>query len=344
MPESRSARERTEDLEHASLSGWATLSAESKGREQFEPADPIRTAFQVDVDRILSSTAFGRLKDKTHVLLAPGGEGYRSRLEHTLFGTRIARGISRALRLNEDLTEAIALGRDLGATAFALAGDEALSLFTEEPFRHNHQSLRVVELIERGGQGLNLSWEVRDGIATHTEDAPMPATREGEVARLADRLATTVGDLRDALAVGVLVPDDLPVSATSVLGPTPEDWESALRGDIVQTSIDTPEIRLSHPAELALGELEALLETRVHSRHGVLAERARGAHCLSSLVVFYTDNPGRLPAAYRDASETLEDEGAAPVRVIDFVASLSDGQALRLFQQLMLPRRSPHRP
>jgi len=313
------------------------LSAETKGREQHEPADPLRSTFQVDVHRILASTAFGRLKDKSHVLLAPGGDGYRSRIDHTLFGCRIARTISRALRLNEDLTEAIALGRDLGAAAFARAGDEAFGLFTEEPFRHNHQSVRVVELIEEEGQGLNLCWEVRDGIATHTMAAEMPATREGEVVRLADRIAGVIGELRDALAVGVIVSEDLPETATSILGPTPEDWITALCTDVVQASADTPEIRLSHPAAAVLDAMEDIAATRVSGRHGVLAERARGAHCLSSLVVFYVDNPGRLPSQFRNGGDPELQ------RVIDFVTSLTDGQALRLFNQLLLPRRSPHR-
>jgi len=334
---SRSPRERTEDLERASLSGWATLSVESKGREQTEPADPLRSPFQVDAHRIMASGAFGRLRDKTHVLLAVNGEGYRSRLEHTMFGVRIGRTIARALRLNEDLAEAIALGRDLGATAFARAGDEALSLFTEEPFRHNHHSVRVVERLEADGHGLNLSWEVRDGIATHSGDAQTPATLEGQVVRLADRVAAVVGELRDALLVGVLADEDLPAVATTILGATPADWVRTICADTVTTSMDTPEVALSGPAERALDALQDLVDQRVSGRHGILAERARGAHCLSSLVVFYTDNPGRLPAAYRHTGAPEQQQ------VIDFVASLTDGHALRLFTQLMLPRRSPHR-
>lgn len=337
MPEPRSPRERTEELEGASLSGWATLSAESKGREHDEPPSPLRTSFQVDVDRILASTAFERLKDKTHSLLAPRGEGYRSRLDHTLEGARIARTIARSLRLNEDLAEAIALGRDLGATAFARAGDDALSLFTDEPFRHNHQSVRVVEHLENGGQGLNLSWEVRDGIACHTAESPTPATREGEAVRLAVRIASTTGELRDALATGVVVDEDLPADVVALLGPVQTAWAQWLMEDAVRASADLPEVRLSDPAWRILDVLQAFVEDRVLGRHGVLAERAKGSHCLSSLVVFYLDNPGRLPSAHRGG------EDPELVRVIDFVASLSDGQALRLFTHLFVPRRSPNR-
>ncbi|CAN5242211.1 deoxyguanosinetriphosphate triphosphohydrolase [soil metagenome] len=337
MPEPRAPRDRTEELERASLSGWATLSAESKGREHEEAVHPLRSAFQVDVDRIMASTAFERLKDKTHSLLAPGGEGYRTRIDHTLEGVRVARTIGRALRLNEDLVEAIAAGRDLGATAFARAGDDALSLFTDEPFRHNHQSVRVVETLENEGQGLNLSWEVRDGIACHTLSSPTPATREGEVVRLADRIVTVNGELRDALASGVVLADDLPRDALALLGSSPATWTHALMEDVVRASTDIPDIRLSAPAWSVLDELQQFTGDRVVERHGVLAERARGSHCLSSLVVFYLDNPTRLPSAHRSGDDP------ELIRVIDFVSSLSDGQALRLFNQLFLPRRPAQR-
>jgi dGTPase len=338
VPDPRSSRERTEELERASLSGWAALSAESKGREAPEPQDPLRTAFQSDVDRILASASFDRLADKTHSPLAPRGEGYRTRLAHALDVVRVARTIARALRLNEDLVEAIALGRDLGASAFGQAGHDAFSLFTDEPFRHNHQSVRVVESVEHDGDGLNLTFEVRDGIACHTLDAPSPATREGEVVRLADRIASATGDVRDALAAGVVVRDDLPADATAVLGPTPSAWAGRLMADAVRASTDTPDIRLTDPAWATLDALHAFAEARIHDRHGVQAERARGSHCLSSLVVFHLDNPERLPSAHRSGDDPVT------ARVIDFVASLTDGQALRLFTRSFLPRRPPQRP
>lgn len=297
----------------------------------------MRTAFQIDADRIMGCTAFERLRDKTHLLLAPRGEGYRSRMDHTLFGARIAKSLGRALRLNEDLIEAIAMGRDLGATAFARAGDEALSLFTEEPFRHPEQSMRIVERLERGGEGLNLTWEVRDGIATHSTDAPMPATREGEAVRVADRIACAVGEVRDALLTGVVLQGDLPNSLISRLGENPSVWVDTLLEDAVGVSENVPEVHLSGAAAELLTELETFAADQISGRHGVLAERARGAHCLSSLIVFYTDNPDRLPALHRNA------DAPEMVRVVDFISSLSDSQALRLFNQLLLPRRSPHR-
>jgi dGTPase len=338
VPDPRSPRERTEELERASLSGWATLSAESKGREQAEDPDPLRTAFEVDIDRIMGCVAFDRLKDKSQSLLAPRGEGYRQRLDHTLAGVRTARSLARALRLNEDLAEAIALGRDLGAPAFARAGDDALSLFTAEPFRHNHQSVRVVEVVEHGGAGLNLTWEVRDGIATHTLDAPSPSTREGEAVRLSDRIAGLSGEVADALATGVVVVDDLPPTVVAALGADPAGWVRTLVRDAVAASADTPEVRLSGAAWAHLDAIGQFVEQHIAGRHGVLAEQARGSHCLSSLMVFYIDNPGRLPRTFRTGEDPVE------VRVADFVTSLSDGQALRLFTQLFVPRRSSARP
>lgn len=285
----------------------------------------------------MASMAFGRLTDKTHSLLSLRGEGYRSRMDHTLRGVGITRTIARALRLNEDLAEAIAVGRSLGATAFAGAGSAALSLFTDEPFRHNHQSVRVVERIERRGEGLNLSWEVRDGIATHTLDSPSPATREGEVVRLGERIADLTGALTDGLAAGVVVTADLPGEIVRTWGTDPQHWARTLMADAVSASTETPEVRLTTGAWQALERLQTFVGDHIGERHGIAAERARGSHCLSSLVVFYLNNPARLPSQFRAFDDpTL-------IRVIDFVSSLSDGQALRLFNQLFLPRLSPHR-
>jgi dGTPase len=330
----RLPRERTEELERASLSGWGTLAAESKGREQPEPADPMRTAFAVDVDRITASTAFRRLRDKRHSLLAPRGDAPRQRLDHTLAGARIARSIARGLRLNEDLAEAISLGRDLGAPAFARAGEDALGLVADQPFRHSHQSLRVVESLEADGAGLNLTWEVRDGIACHALDAPTPATREGEAVRLADRVADLAGEVADALAAGLLTRADLPAAVRTALGEDPSQWGRAVVRDAVAVSADTPEVRLPAAIWAALDDVRTLLDDRVDTSHGVLAEHARASHCLSSLVLFYVDNPGRLPSAHRVGDEP------PLARVVDHVASLTDGQALRLFASLFLPHRS----
>lgn len=323
----RPARERTEELERASLSAWATLSAETKGREQREPADRLRTTFQIDRDRIMSCGAFARLGGKTHSLV-----GDRSRLDHTLRTSRIARNLARALGLNEDLTEAIGLGRDLGATAFGRAGADALGLFTEPAFQYNHQSVRVTESLENGGSGLNLTWEVRDGIACHTIDSPTPATREGEVVRLCHRIADLTGVVADALQAGAVMHDDLPEDVMSTWGADPGDWVSVLIDDAVNASADTPEVRLGNTTWALLDRLGAFAVDQIIARHTVVGRRTRATHCLSSLVVFYLDNPDRLPAAFRS------DDSPPLVCVVDFVASVSDADALGLFAELFLPR------
>src|SRR5437899_413350 len=213
-------RERSEQIERDTLSPHAVLAAESRGRERPEPPDAIRTCFQRDRDRIVHSKAFRRLKHKTQVFLAPEGDHYRVRLTHTLDVSHIARTVARALRLNEDLTEAIALGHDLGHTPFGHLGEQALTPFLGRPFRHNEQSLRIVEHLEDDGRGLNLTWEVRDGIVNHTWTMPQPSTLEAQVVRFADRIAYVTHDVDDALRAGVLEQDELPESALAVLGRT----------------------------------------------------------------------------------------------------------------------------
>src|SRR6476659_9850570 len=203
-------RERTEELERQVLSGRATLAADSKGRERPESQHPLRTDFQRDRDRIIHSKSFRRLKHKTQVFISPEGDHYRVRLTHTLEVAQIARTAARALRLNEDLTEAIALGHDLGHTPFGHLGEQALTPFLGRPFRHNEQSLRIVDHLENDGEGLNLSWEVRDGIVNHTWSMPQPSTPEAQLVRFADRIAYVNHDVDDAVRAGVIQQDELP--------------------------------------------------------------------------------------------------------------------------------------
>src|SRR5687767_1611110 len=211
-------RVRTEEIEAATLASWATLSASSKGRERLEEPCPLRTDFQRDRDRILHTKAFRRLMHKTQVFLSPEGDHFRTRLTHTLEVAQVARTVCRALRLNEDLVEAICLGHDIGHTPFGHVGEEALSEAMGRPFEHNRQSLRLVEALEDGGRGLNLTWEVRDGILNHTWRMPEPSTPEGLVARWSDRIAYINHDVDDAIRAGVLRPSDLPDAARKVLG------------------------------------------------------------------------------------------------------------------------------
>src|SRR5512134_1862834 len=234
MPGVTTPRERTEQIERETLAPTATLASASKGREQDEPQDDLRTCFQRDRDRIVHSKAFRRLKHKTQVFLAPEGDHYRVRLTHTLEVSQIARTAARALRLNEDLTEAIAIGHDLGHTPFGHLGEQALTPFLGRPFRHNEQSLRIVDHLEDDGRGLNLSWEVRDGILHHTWSMPPPSTLEAQVVRFADRIGYVNHDVDDAVRAGVLREDDLPGEAVSTLGRTHSARIDRLVTDLVE--------------------------------------------------------------------------------------------------------------
>jgi dGTPase len=318
-------RERTEELERASLSSWAALAVETKGRDTYEEPDPLRTAFQCDRDRILHSTSFRRLKHKTHLSL--GGGHRRMRATHALEVAQVARTVGRGLRLNEDLIEAIALGHDLGDTAFGRAGEEALSSFTPAPFRHEVQSLRVVEQLENGGEGLNLTWEVRDGIVNHRDDGPTAGTLEGQTVRLADVIASVTYDLSDACRYGLLHEQTLPADITAALGETHEERLSTLIRDVITESADQPELRLSPRIETAQRALQTLLRDALAASSEIRAERTRGVHCLSSLAIYHLQNPSRTPRTDEDLVTAVCDE----------VSSYTDSQALDRFSQLFLP-------
>ena len=325
-------RERTEELERQLLSPRATLAASSKGREQPEDPDGLRTVFQQDRDRIVHSKAFRRLKHKTQVFVSPEGDHYRVRLTHTLEVAQIARTAARALRLNEDLTEAIALGHDLGHTPFGHLGEEALSPFLERPFRHNEQSLRVVEHLERDGRGLNLTWEVRDGIVNHTWSMPLPATLEAQVARFADRIAYVNHDIDDALRAGILEPADLPAQAIRVLGPSHGDRIETLVADLVSVSDGADEVGLSAPVLAALDELRAFLFDRVYLRPEERSEQRKAIELVRSLFAYYLDHPEGIPAEYVSTGSDL------PTQIADYIAGMTDRFALRTYEQLFLPQ------
>src|SRR5438105_1953968 len=261
--EARSIREHTEELERATLGQRATLVAQTKGRERPEEADDLRTDFQRDRDRIVHSKAFRRLKHKTQVFISPEGDHYRVRLTHTLEVAQIARTAARAHRPNEDLTEAIALRHDPGHTPFGPPGQEALSPFLSRPFKHNEQSLRVVEHLANEGRGLNLTWEVRDGIVNHTWSMPLPATLEGQVARFSDRIAYVNHDVDDALRAGIIEPEEVPASVRSRLGEAHGARINTLVTDLVTQSEDRDQISLSKPVLQALDQLRDFLFERV---------------------------------------------------------------------------------
>jgi dGTPase len=325
-------RQRTEQIEAETLSPLAVKAANSEGRERPEPADDLRTCFQRDRDRILHSKAFRRLKHKTQVFLAPEGDHYRVRLTHTLDVSQIARTAARALRLNEDLTEAIALGHDLGHTPFGHLGEQALTPLLGRPFRHSEQSLRVVELLENDGRGLNLTWEVRDGIVHHPWSMPAPSTLEAQVVRFADRIAYINHDLDDAVRAGVLNEDELPAAPLRVLGRTHSERINTLVMDLVHASAGQPQIRLSPEVFRALDELRDFMFQQVYVREGARTEHEKAVKVLRDLFQHYLDHPDDLPEEYRMSSAEL------PVRIADFIAGMTDRYALRTYERLFLPR------
>ena len=329
---SQTVRLRTEEIELQTLSQRATLSSQTKGREREEDLDPIRTAFQRDRDRIVHSKAFRRLKHKTQVFISPEGDHYRVRLTHTLEVAQIARTAARALRLNEDLAEAIALGHDLGHTPFGHLGEEALTPLLARPFRHNEQSLRVVDHLENDGRGLNLTWEVRDGIVNHTWSMPLPSTLEAQIARFSDRIAYVNHDVDDALRAGILSPGDLPEAAIGTLGATHGERLSRLVADLVDASHDGPEIRLSDAFLEALDVLRTFLFERVYLREDGRAEQEKAVGLVRSLFAYYLGHPEAVPAEYLGAP------GDAATHVADYIAGMTDRFALRTYEQLFLPQ------
>jgi dGTPase len=325
-------RETTERIERETLAEWATLASDSKGREREEEPDRLRTCFQRDRDRIVHSKAFRRLKHKTQVFLAPEGDHYRVRLTHTLEVTQIARTAARALRLNEDLAEAIGLGHDLGHTPFGHLGEAALTPFLERPFRHNEQSLRIVDHLENDGQGLNLTWEGRDGILNHTWSMPSPATPEAQVARFADRIAYVNHDIDDAIRAGVLDASDLPGEVVAVLGQGHSERINTLVNDLVDTSTAEGEVRMSPGVFGALDTLRDFMFDRVYLREDSASEQQKAVGLIRALFAYYLEHPDEVPDEYHRAP------GDLPTRVADLVAGMTDRYALRAYEQLFLPR------
>ena len=324
-------RERIEQAEDRSLSPYAARSAHSKGRAVPEEPHSLRTAYQRDRDRILHAKAFRRLGHKTQVFLAPEGDHFRVRLTHTLEVTQIARTIARALQLNEDLAEAICLGHDLGHTPFGHLGEDVLSDFLGHRFHHNEQSLRIVDTLETRGarRGLNLTWEVRDGILNHTWATPPPSTLEARIARFADRIAYVNHDIDDAIRAGVLADADLPAVTRTVLGETPSDRIDALVSAVVEASLGTASV------DMRAEELGAMLETRkflfreVYQRPEIAAEVERARVVLATVCKWYRAHPEALPREPGEAERADLD-----VAVVDHVAGMTDRYALREYERI----------
>jgi dGTPase len=329
-PTAEHFHERAQAWEHAWLSPLATQSYPAK-RVRPEPDSPLRTPFQRDRDRIVHSKSFRRLKHKTQVFISPEGDHYRTRLTHTLEAAGIARTCARALALNEDLTEAIVLGHDLGHPPFGHIGEEVLDTCLQERygvrFRHNHHSQRVVERIERDGNGLNLTDAVRDGILRHT-GPELPATPEGRIVRIVDRIAYINHDIDDALRAGVLAPDDLPAEEIAALGATGSQRIDTLVRDLVERSAEDGDIVQGADAGAAMDRLRTFMFERVYLGPDSRREAGRIERMLRALFAYYADNPP--PPLVADASEAD--------RVVDWLAGMTDRFALRAFKELSLPR------
>ena len=325
-----------EQREHDILSEYAAKADESRGRRMEEEQCPIRTVFQRDRDRIIHSKSFRCLMHKTQVFLAPEGDHYRTRLTHTIEVSQIARTIARGCGLNEDLTEAIAMGHDLGHTPFGHSGEAILNRIYSRGFRHNEQSLRVVDVLESGGsdrRGLNLTEEVRDGILNHT-GPEMPFTLEGQVVKISDRIAYINHDIDDAIRSGVITAADLPEESLRVLGRTHKQRIDTLVNDMIEHTDGQPQARLSDEKTRVMNELRAFMFRNVY--HSSLVKRAedvaKSESVITSLFEYYLDHPRELPTDLRMMSEEYDTEELAK----DHVASMTDRYALNLYNELFV--------
>jgi dGTPase len=337
-------RQLSEEREE-SLSPYAVKSRLSKGRQRPEEPDPIRTAFQRDRDRIIHSKSFRRLKHKTQVFIAPMGDHYVTRLTHTLEVSQIARTIARALNLNEDLTEAIALGHDLGHTPFGHWGEDLLNELYPGGFRHNEQSLRVVDILEKDGKGLNLTWEVRDGIVNHSksgvdvlgEEWGEVDTLEGEVVKIADTVAYINHDIGDAIRAGLITERDLPIEAVKVLGMNHSQRINTMVCDIVESSWavrnydiikERPTIRMGVQVLSAANILREFLFARVYNPRSDQEESQKAAGVIRFLYRYLNEHEDKLPIEYRLYSDAIDR------RVVDYIAGMTDHYAIRLAEEL----------
>lgn len=325
-------REQTEQIEREILSPFATLSENSRGRKRQVDACPLRTVFQRDRDRIIHCKSFRRLKYKTQVFLSPEGDHYRTRLTHTLEVSQIARTIARALRINEDLTEAIALGHDIGHTPFGHAGEKALDEVCPHGFTHYNQSVRVLDRLERDGQGLNLTFEVLDGVEHHTT-GEQAATVEGRVVRIADRIAYINHDIDDAIRGGVLTPNDLPWDAQYVLGRTHSQRINTLITDLVSNS-QGGDLKMSPEVQAAFDKLHAFMFDRVYTDPVAKSEEGRARHLVKTLYEYFCGHTSQLHEEYRG----IIDVDGVETAVCDYIAGMTDRYAVQVYTELFVPQ------
>ena len=327
-------REELERLEHRRLNPLAAFSDRSTGRPRPEPEreEDVRTCYQRDTDRIVHSKAFRRLMHKTQVFLNPEGDHYRTRMTHTLEVTRIAKTVTRALGLNEDLAEAIAMGHDLGHTPFGHAGEAALTECWGRPFRHNEQSLRVVDILEKDGQGLNLCNEVREGIVGHTGPV-IPKTLEGQIVRRADQIAYVNHDIDDAIRAGILTAEDIPRDIAAILGENQRDRINTLVCDMIFTSREAGSICMTPQIQKALADLRSFMFARVYHNPVAKGQESKARDMLQMLFRFYVDHPEQLPA---DFQPQLSFDGLGRT-VCDYIAGMTDNYAIEKFNEIFVP-------
>ncbi|MCD8366208.1 MAG: deoxyguanosinetriphosphate triphosphohydrolase [Clostridiales bacterium] len=327
-------REQLELREREYLSPFASLSENSRGRDVEEPPCDIRPVYQRDRDRILHSKAFRRLKDKTQVFLSPRGDHYRTRLTHVLEVSQNARTIAKALRLNEDLVEAIALGHDLGHTPFGHAGERMLDKLCEGGFRHNIQSVRIVEKLEKNGQGLNLTWEVRDGMLNH-KTSGNPATLEGRIVRLSDKIAYINHDIDDAIRAHVMQEEDIPIELREVLGFTTRERLNTLIHDIIINSQRQNVIHMSEEVDAAMQQLRQFMFAHVYTNPVAKGEEKRAEELLEYLFEYYMEHPEEIS----ETNYHMLEQGEPKDRIIcDYIAGMTDQFAVAKFKELFVPK------
>jgi dGTPase len=326
-------REQIEQMEKNTLSLYACLSVNSKGRDKEEPQCDIRPVFQRDRDRILHSKSFRRLKNKTQVFLTPKGDHYRTRMSHTLEVSQNARTIAKALRLNEDLVEAIALGHDLGHTPFGHAGERVLNRLTDGCFKHNEQSVRIVEKLEKDGEGLNLTWEVRDGILNH-EMHLTPATLEGKIVRLSDKIAYVNADFDDGIRAQLLREEDIPLELRKELGFDTKTRLDHLIHDIITNSMDKDDIVMSEASWQAFLELRKFMFANLYTNPVAKAEEIKAEAMIERLYYYYMEHADLLPQKLRNFLNDGEDLSRI---VCDYISGMTDQYAITKFEEFYIP-------
>lgn len=330
-------REQAEEREYQLLSPYAAHAAESAGRVREEAQDEIRTVYQRDRDRIIHSKSFRRLKQKTQVFIAPISDHYRTRLTHTLEVSQLSRTVSRALRLNDDLTEAIALGHDLGHTPFGHAGERVLNEICPLGFRHYEQSVRVVDRLERDGKGLNLTQEVRDGILNHQWNL-CPSTMEGQIVRYCDKIAYINHDIDDAERAGLMKETDIPRQIRGKLGASTKERLDTMMHDLIFSSMDHDRIRMSEETESVMMSLRSYMFENLYTNSDAKKEEKRVPFLLTSLYRYYKQNTEEMPDEYI----RLIREGEPEDRVVcDYISGMTDHYAMKKFMDLFIPRPWP---